>query len=117
MPSGILKLTEKCSRSEALAYVTTRLSRYVFGLALSIQAIAHAVLLAVQQRVEDEGVFLVLLLLGSVLLGLQFAQGPEHFSQAKTSSSKASNLLYKQTNLMRFRETHQASAVWSPLSI
>ena len=79
--------------------------KFVFCLCLAGQVAMYINLLLVQMDIEDTGLFLVLLQLGAVLLGLQSAQGIDHFKQAKkrgVGDGDAGKLLYKLTKRMSF---------------
>jgi hypothetical protein len=79
--------------------------KFVFCVCLGGQAAMYISLLLVQNDIEDTGLFIFLLYLGGVLLGLQSAQGVDHFKQAKKRSvgdGDAGLLLYKLTKRMSF---------------
>ena len=72
--------------------------KIVFCLCVGGQVAMYVNLLLVQHDIQDTGLFLALLQMGAVLLGLQSAQGVDHFKQAKTRSvgdGDAGRLLYK----------------------
>ena len=74
--------------------------KWVFVGTFALQLLLHGALFAVQQHIEDTGLFILLLLLGAVLLGLQSGQGLEHFRQE--IKSRKNNLLYKTTKRLTF---------------
>lgn len=79
--------------------------KFVFCVCLGGQVTMYIGLLLVQNDIEDTGLFIFLLYLGGVLLGLQSAQGIDHFKQAKkraVGDGDAGLLLYKLTKRMSF---------------
>ena len=79
--------------------------KFVFCVCLGGQVVMYIGLLLVQNDIEDTGLFIFLLYLGGVLLGLQSAQGIDHFKQAKkrvVGDGDAGLLLYKLTKRMSF---------------
>ena len=79
--------------------------KVVFCVCLGGQVTMYINLILVQHDIEDTGLFMFLLYLGGVLLGLQSAQGVDHFKQAKqraVGDGDAGLLLYKLTKRMSF---------------
>ena len=79
--------------------------KIVFCVCLGGQVAMYVSLLLVQSDIEDTGLFIFLLYAGGVLLGLQSAQGVDHFKEAKKRSvgdGDAGLLLYKLTKRMAF---------------
>lgn len=79
--------------------------KWVFVFSFALQVLLYGALFAVQQHIEDTGLFVLLLFVGAFLLGLQSGQGLEHFRQdpaRKDIKSRQNNLLYKTTKRLTF---------------
>eukprot|EP01052_Picozoa_sp_SAG31_P053956 SAG31_NODE_14094_length_827_cov_2.236264_1_plen_240_part_10 len=75
--------------------------RLLFFLSAVLQLLLYIIIIVIQERTEDDGLCLVLLLGGSVLLGLQSGQAIEYF-KADNQVRFQENLLYKQTKRLAF---------------